>query len=211
MGQSLASHGSGGNDLGGNGLVFAAWPATIPSMASPENPQASGERRISSYCALCRSRCGCIATVRDGRLLRIEPDATHPTDAALDAIVQALREAAAQSGRESVTFAVTSPSGTALSDSIAWVERLVRAFGSPNICYATEICNWHKDFAHAYTYGVGIAEPDFAKAGTILLWGNNPSATWLAHATRIADAKAAGARLIVVDPRRAGQIGRAHV
>jgi len=221
-------------------------------MASPENPQASGERRISSYCALCRSRCGCIATVRDGRLLRIEPDATHPTgaalcakgmaspdllddparllfpmrrtrpkgdpdpgwrritwDEALDAIVQALREAAAQSGRESVTFAVTSPSGTALSDSIAWVERLVRAFGSPNICYATEICNWHKDFAHAYTYGVGIAEPDFAKAGTILLWGNNPSATWLAHATRIADAKAAGARLIVVDPRRAGLAAKA--
>src|SRR5579883_3292933 len=41
------------------------------------------EERIPSYCALCRSRCGCIATVRAGRLLRIEPDATHPTGAAL--------------------------------------------------------------------------------------------------------------------------------
>jgi anaerobic selenocysteine-containing dehydrogenase len=210
------------------------------------------ERRIPSYCPLCRSRCGCRATVRSGRLVRIEPDPTHPTgsalcakgtaspdliddparilfpmrrtrpkgdpdpgwrritwDEALDAVAQAMRETAARFGPEAVAFAVTSPSGTALSDSIAWIERLVRAFGSPNICYATEICNWHKDFAHAYTFGVGVPEPDFDKAGGIVLWGNNPSATWLAHATRIAQAKANGAGLLVVDPRRAGLAAKA--
>src|SRR3954470_20429174 len=54
-------------------------------------------------------------------------------------------------GAEAVVFGVTTPSGTPLSDSIDWIERFVRIFGSPNICYATEICNWHKDFAHAFT------------------------------------------------------------
>ena len=35
--------------------------------------------RIPTYCALCISRCGCLAVVEDGRLLRIEPDPDHPT------------------------------------------------------------------------------------------------------------------------------------
>ena len=30
--------------------------------------------RIPTCCALCISRCGCIAVVEDGRLARIEPD-----------------------------------------------------------------------------------------------------------------------------------------
>jgi len=36
------------------------------------------------------------------------------------------------------------------------------------------------------------------------LWGHNPSTSLLAAATKVADAKARGAKLIVVDPRRIG-------
>lgn len=67
------------------------------------------------------------------------------------------------SGPEAVAFSVTSPSGTPISDGIDWVERFIRLFGSPNIAYATEICNWHKDHAHASTFGCGIPTADYAK------------------------------------------------
>lgn len=39
--------------------------------------------RIRTYCALCISRCGCIAVVEDGRLAGIEPDPDHPTGRSL--------------------------------------------------------------------------------------------------------------------------------
>ncbi len=115
-----------------------------------------------------------------------------------------LIEARTTLGAESVAFAVTTPSGTALSDSIDWIERFVRLYGSPNICYATEICNWHKDFAHAFTFGCGMPTADYRNAELILLWGHNPANTWLSQAEAIGAGRAAGARLIVVDPRQTG-------
>jgi anaerobic selenocysteine-containing dehydrogenase len=35
--------------------------------------------RIPGFCALCRSRCGCVSVVEDGRLVAVEPDPSHPT------------------------------------------------------------------------------------------------------------------------------------
>jgi anaerobic selenocysteine-containing dehydrogenase len=67
-----------------------------------------------------------------------------------------------------------------------------------------EICAWHRQFARAFTTGTGIGMPDYAQAGCILLWGHNPSTSLLAAATRIAEARARGAKLIVVDPRHVG-------
>jgi anaerobic selenocysteine-containing dehydrogenase len=40
-------------------------------------------RRTRTYCALCISRGGAIATVEDGRFTRLEPDPAHPTGQAL--------------------------------------------------------------------------------------------------------------------------------
>ena len=214
---------------------------------------ASGpERRTHGYCALCRSRCGCLSVVRDGRLVAVEPDPGHPTgrklcakglaapeivhnpkrllhplrrtrpkgdadpgwrrigwDEALDLTAEGLRDIAARHGPEAVAFGVTTPSGTAMSDSISWVERLIRRFGSPNTVYSTEICNWHKDHATAFTFGSGIPAPDFVNAGCILLWGHNPSTAWLSHAVEVLDGRARGAKLIAVDPRRVGLANKA--
>ena len=208
---------------------------------------AQGETRVAGWCALCRSRCGCFSVVKDGRLLRIDPDPSHPTgralcakgqaapqqvysddrllypmrrtrrkgdndpgwqrigwNEALDMVATQLNRCAEESGPESVAFAITTPSGTAISDSLPWVERLMRVFGSANNCYGTEICNWHKDHAAEYTYGVGIGTPDLERAGCILLWGHNPNSSWLAQAQRVSDARRRGAAMVVVDPRRAG-------
>ena len=72
-----------------------------------------------------------------------------------------------------------------------------------NNCNATEICAWHRDYARSFVTGAAIGTPDYARAGCILLWGHNPSTSWLA-AGAIADARARGAKLVVVDPRHAG-------
>ena len=208
---------------------------------------APDERRIPGFCALCRSRCGCVSVVHGGRLVAVEPDPEHPTgqalcakgraapelvyspdrlmhpmkrtkpkgavdpgweritwDEALRTVAERLDVIRQERGPEAVAFSVTTPSGTAMSDAIQWVERLIRGFGSPNTVYGTEICNWHKDHATAFTFGVGVGAPDYERAGCILHWGHNPNTSWLVHAERTSAAKARGAKLIVVDPRRAG-------
>ena len=210
------------------------------------------ERRIPGWCALCRSRCGCISVVRDGRLVSVERNPGHPTgralcakgrsapelvyspdrllhplkrtrpkgdpdpgwvrigwDEALDLAASKLRRIAEEDGPQGVAFAITTPSGTSVSDSLPWIERLMRAFGSPNNVYGTEICNWHKDHASRYTFGAGIGTPDLDSTGCVLLWGHNPTGSWLAQGQRVNEAKARGARLVVVDPRRAGVAAKA--
>lgn len=119
-----------------------------------------------------------------------------------------IREA---NGAEAVVFGVTTPSGTPISDSIDWIERFVRSFGSPNICYATEICNWHKDFAHAFTFGCGMPPADYSHADTIMLWGHNPANTWLAQANAIATGLSRGAKMLVIDPRPTAMTRQADV
>ncbi|GAB0106796.1 molybdopterin-dependent oxidoreductase [Nocardia sp. JMUB6875] len=200
---------------------------------------------IAGYCTLCKSRCGAIYTVENGRLTDVRPDGDHPTgkalcpkgrsapeivhstrrlttplrrtrpktdpdpgwepvswDVALSDIAGRLTSIARESGPEAVAFALSTPSGTSLSDSTEWIERFVHAVGSPNTIYSTEICNWHKDVAHAFTYGVGLPVPDYEATDLAVMWGFNPAKTWLAQSTELAEARARGARLAVIDPRR---------
>jgi anaerobic selenocysteine-containing dehydrogenase len=209
--------------------------------------QDKATQRIHGYCALCWSRCGCISTVEDGRLVAVEPDPDHPTgsalcakgmaapelvyhqdrllypmkrtrpkgdadpgwqriewDEALDTIAGELMRLSKESGRESIAFGITTPAATAMQDGFSWVERLRRAFGSPNAAIAMELCGFSRDMVFPHSFGVPLPMPDHARAGCILLWGHNSSTTWLAHATRVADARARGAKLVVVDPRHVG-------
>jgi len=134
---------------------------------------------------------------------------------ALDRTAVALRELAQRHGPESVAFSSVSPSTSAIADSFPWVHRLMRAFGTPNLCASMELCGWGRGAATSYTYGIGIAGggtmPDLENAGCIMFWGYNPSLARLAHATATVAALKRGARLIVVDPRRAGLAGKADV
>jgi len=40
-------------------------------------------QHIRGFCALCVARCGSVATVEDGRFVRLDPDPAHPTGQAL--------------------------------------------------------------------------------------------------------------------------------
>lgn len=130
-------------------------------------------------------------------------------DEALDLAAERMRHSAATYGPESVVVGVTTPSGTAVADAFAWIHRLAHAFGTPNVLFATENCNWHKDWASALTFGSSIGIPDFDHTRCVLFWGFNPATSWPAYARAAMEARARGARLIVADPRRAGLAGAA--
>ena len=135
-------------------------------------------------------------------------------DEALDLTAANLRRLADQYGPESVMFSIASPSTSAISDSIVWIERLVRAFGSPNMCASMELCGWGRYGATQYTFGAGVPGvymPDIENAGCLLFWGYNPNNVRISHATATTAALKRGARLIVVDPRRTGLAKKADV
>ena len=128
-------------------------------------------------------------------------------DEALETIAGKLRQIADESGPESVVFGSASPSTSATSDSVDWIMRLRRAFGSPNFIASMELCGWGRYMASMYTFGApvpGVFMPDLENAGCILYWGYNPSVSRLVHATATVDALNRGARLVFVDPRRTG-------
>lgn len=204
------------------------------------------------FCTLCKSRCGAVYTIEDGRLTGVRPDPGHPTgaamcpkgrsapeiahstrrlttplrrthpksdpdpgweaiswDEAMSEIAGRIGAIAEESGPEAVAFAVATPSGTMVSDATEWIERFVRHFGSPNTVYSAEICNWHKDFAHAFTFGSPLPPPDYAHSDLALLWGFNPAKTWLSQSAAVSAAQANGMKLAVVDPRRSTSALRA--
>jgi anaerobic selenocysteine-containing dehydrogenase len=128
-------------------------------------------------------------------------------DEALDLTAKQLRQLAADSGPESIVFSVVSPSTSSSSDSTTWIERLMRAFGSPNMSVHVAVCGWGRWLALVDMYGVPLPAgvlPDLENAGCILFWGYNPNTSWLDHAVSTMAARKRGAGLIVIDPRRTG-------
>src|SRR5438874_10022492 len=59
-------------------------------------------------------------------------------DEALDLTAARLRTITQEQGPESVVFSVVSPSTSASDDSVLWIQRLMYAFGSPNLCVSME-------------------------------------------------------------------------
>jgi anaerobic selenocysteine-containing dehydrogenase len=76
-----------------------------------------------------------------------------------------------------------------------------------------ELCGWGRYLASLYTYGASVPGqymPDLDRAECILFWGYNPTVSRLAHATATRAALHRGAKLVVVDPRRAGLATKAE-
>ena len=163
----------------------------------PDESQSVGQ--IPTFCALCISRCGAIATVEDGRLdpargrsiASHRPGALHqgqgrasarlpsrsavlsdeadppegccrsrckkiPWDEALDTIAARLGALAKAHGPETVALRNASPSTSALDNSVGWLRRLRRAFGSPNQSTSMELCGWGRWLANLYSYGTAL-------------------------------------------------------
>jgi len=130
-------------------------------------------------------------------------------DEALNTVAQKLLDARDNVGAESVVFYRPAPGGSGAADYHLWLMRLAHAFGSPNIAMTTHVCNWHRDEGSAFTYGVGMPQPDYAHAGCVLVWGTNPHSTHPRHARDIDAAVERGAKLVVIDPRKIPLAARA--
>jgi anaerobic selenocysteine-containing dehydrogenase len=133
-------------------------------------------------------------------------------DDAFHTVAERLGGLARDHGPESVVFSSVSPSTSAIVDSVEWIHRLRQAFGSPNFVGPQELCGWGRFQASLYTYGApvpGVYMPDLDRAECILFWGYNPAVSRLAHATATRAALRRGAKLVVVDPRRAGLAAKA--
>ena len=130
-----------------------------------------------------------------------------------------MRRIAERDGPESVAFGLSSPSTSAIADSDGFIRRLMNAFGTPNSCSHIEVCGWGRGFATRYTFGIGSvalgggngAMADIANSGCLILWGYNPSASRLTHATAAVSGLKRGMRLIVIDPRHVGLANEADV
>jgi anaerobic selenocysteine-containing dehydrogenase len=134
-------------------------------------------------------------------------------DEALDLIAEKMLAVRRTSGAEAVAFNKGTVGGTALTDTERWLQRLIHHFGTPNIGGTTHLCQWPRDTGAAqYTFGTPIlAMPDVARSGCVIIWGSSPTANFLSLGRDVAAAKARGAKLLVVDPRRVGLANRADV
>jgi anaerobic selenocysteine-containing dehydrogenase len=133
-------------------------------------------------------------------------------DEALDLIAAKLREVRETSGAQAVAFTRGTGSATGVRDTDPWFSRLANHFGTPNMMSTTHVCNWSRDGAAYYTFGVGnLPLPDTEQSACVVLWGTNPSATQLGLARDVIAARARGARLVVVDPRRVGLANKADL
>jgi anaerobic selenocysteine-containing dehydrogenase len=120
----------------------------------------------------------------------------------LEIVASRLAQIKTESGPEAVVFACGTPSGGASADFAPWLTRLGNAFGTPNRMSAIHICTWNVSAGAKHTYGTPTPSPDYENARCILLWGANPRATFPTAAQRLNRARARGAKLIVIDPRR---------
>ena len=134
-------------------------------------------------------------------------------DEALDLIARKLLEVRASSGPEAVAFNKGTTGGTGLTDTERWLHRLVHLFGTPNLGGTTHLCQWPRDTGAAhYTFGTpALAMPDVPRSRCIVLWGASPTGNFLTLGIDITAAKARDAKLLVIDPRRAGLANKADL
>ena len=208
--------------------------------------------KVKTHCKICNCRCGIIATVEDGRIVKIvgDPDCQkndgalcikgkamlellydpdrllHPMtrqgdawnrvswDAAMDDIGAKLLGIKAKYGPESLAIYRGMSVYSWFVDSL--LRRFAGAYGTPNFATNAGICISSKVMATRSTFGTGVSVGgDFRNARCILLFGTNPAVTGMHRSLRIMKdilaARKAGAKLIVVDPKRTETAAKADI
>ncbi|MFL6193525.1 MAG: molybdopterin-dependent oxidoreductase [Thermoanaerobaculia bacterium] len=122
-------------------------------------------------------------------------------DEALDLAASRMREARERWGGESILpFCYGGSNGLLTQDTTD--ARLFFRLGASRL--ARTVCAAPSGRAATGLYGkmAGVALPDFPHAGLIVLWGVNPSSSGIHLVPYLKEAQEAGARLVVIDPRR---------
>jgi anaerobic selenocysteine-containing dehydrogenase len=129
-------------------------------------------------------------------------------DDALDLVVAAVQRAVAEHGPASVVPYLYNSSGGVLAAS-GLGPRLWRRVGASDVIHT--ICALTAGTAYRQIYGAMLpADPfDVEQARLIVVWGANPTVANIHFAPMVQRAQKAGARLVVVDPRRTAIAARA--
>lgn len=122
-------------------------------------------------------------------------------DEALDVVATNLRRVREEFGGEAILPACYGGSNGYLSHGVM-DQRMFRRLGASKLLHT--ICAAPSGAAQGLMYGrmPGVAFQDFAAARLIVVWGMNPSSSGIHAVPFIRQAQEAGARLVVVDPRR---------
>src|SRR5215207_7102121 len=121
-------------------------------------------------------------------------------DEALDHIAAKMREIKATDSAEAILpFCYGGSNGLLTQDTNDAV--LFRGFGTSRL--ARTVCAAPTGAANQMLYGkmAGVTYLDYVHARLIVLWGVNPSASGIHLMPYLKEARAAGAKLVVVDPR----------
>jgi thiosulfate reductase/polysulfide reductase chain A len=132
-------------------------------------------------------------------------------ETALGEIAGNLREMKEKYGPESVAFCTGTYRG--------WFQvfmRFANAFGSPNWGEpGMAQCMWPRCNGSALTFGkagtFALKCPDYPRTKCLIVWGENPAATFPLRAGQLVDAKSRGAKIIVVDPRYTATASKADL
>ena len=129
-------------------------------------------------------------------------------DEALDMVANGLADARDNCGVESVVFMGGSFKGGFQGQYLA---RFANLFGSPNIAGQGHVCFVPRANASRITYGF-YAIPDFDyPPAAIVVWGKNPAETLHHVYRREMRAVKQGAKLMVIDPAKTSDAGRAEL
>ena len=131
-------------------------------------------------------------------------------DEALDLIARRMAEIKETAGAEAILPYYYGGSNGLLTQSTNDAE-LWRRFGTSRL--ATTICAAPTGAANLGLYGKmpGVVYQDYPHAKLIILWGVNPSASGIHLVPFINEAQAAGATLVVIDPRTTSLATRADL
>jgi anaerobic selenocysteine-containing dehydrogenase len=131
-------------------------------------------------------------------------------DEALDLIARRMTEIKDTAGAEAILPYYYGGSNGLLTQNTNDAE-LWRRFGTSRL--ATTICAAPTGAANLGLYGkmAGVVYQDYPHAKLIILWGVNPSASGIHLIPFIKEAQAAGARLVVIDPRTTSLAKRADL
>lgn len=193
---------------------------------------------IKTVCRQCDMRCGIIAELEEGRIVKVRGNPEHPQNrgrlcpkgpaaidtvyhsdrllkplkknsrggfdeislnTAMEEIAERLSQAADTYGRPSVAAWQGEALGFAQQE--MYPRRFLHAFGSPNFLSVNSLCYVSRYIAYRLVQGYWNPYPDYRNARCILFWGTNPPVSHSVVMKDVKAAKAAGAKLVVIDPR----------
>lgn len=113
-------------------------------------------------------------------------------------------------GPKALAVAIGMPVLLGGNATVSFLRRFCDIYGTPN-CFSVEsICFRCQIIARILTLGT-YEVPDIPNSKCVMVWGNNPEASAPPSARRIREALDAGAKLIVIDPRKTSLAAKADL